>query len=70
VTASVRPRRLVQEYGHFDTWPHGCLNLKKLAGGDGVIGMAFEKAPVPSSVPTLFVFQPTGNDRLVVTSQV
>jgi hypothetical protein len=49
--------------------PHGIRNRKKLAGVTP-IGMEFEKAPVPSSVPALFVVQMIGADRLVVLSQV
>ena len=49
---------------------HGSLNRKKLAGCEALIGMAFEKAPAPSSVPALFVIQLIGGVRLVVTSQV
>jgi hypothetical protein len=49
---------------------HGIRNLKKLVGCEALIGMMFEKEPVPSSVPVLFVVQLTGGDRLVVLSQV
>jgi hypothetical protein len=34
------------------------------------MGMEFEKDPVPSNVPLLFVAQLIGADRLVATSQV
>ena len=50
--------------------PQGSRNRKKLAGVVALIGMAFENAPVPSSVPVLFVVQLIGADRLVVVSQV
>ena len=49
---------------------HGSRNRKKLAGVVALTGMAFEKAPVPSNVPVLFVIQAIGADRLVVLSQV
>ncbi len=51
--------------------PQGSRNRKKLAGGVAVTGMAYEKYPVPSSVPVLFVVQLViGNAKLVVVSQV
>ena len=49
---------------------YGIRNRKKPALCRAFTGMAFEKAPVPSSVPVLFVVQVIGADRLVVLSQV
>ena len=49
---------------------HGISNLKKAADWLALIGREFEKAPVPSSVPVLFVVHCTGGARLVVASQV
>ena len=49
---------------------YGSLNFKKLAGCEASIGMTFEKAPVPSSVPVRLVVQLIGADRLVAISQV
>jgi hypothetical protein len=50
--------------------PQGIRNLKKPGGSEALIGRAFEKAPVPSSVPVLFVSQWIGVERLVVVSQI
>ena len=49
---------------------YGSRSRKKLAFCEALIGMAVEKAPVPSSTPVLFVVQVIGADRLVVLSQV
>ena len=50
--------------------PHGIRNLKKLAAGEELIGIEFEKEPVPSNAPVLFVVQLIGAVKLVVTRQV
>ena len=49
---------------------HGKRRRKKLAGVVARIGIIFEKAPVPSKVPVIFVVQVIGGDRFVVVSQV
>ena len=36
---------------------HGVFNRKKRAGSAGLIGMAFENAPLPLNKPVLFVVQ-------------
>ena len=42
----------------------------KVAGCETLIGMAFENAPVPFSVPVRFVVQMIGADKLVAVSKV
>src|ERR1019366_1639640 len=53
------------------TSDHGIRNLKKLSAWVALIGIALEKAPVPSSVPPALTVQlPNGSDKFVVVSQV
>ena len=44
--------------------------MKKLPVKALLIDRTFEKEPVPSKVPALFVVHCTGGDKLVVASQV
>jgi hypothetical protein len=55
---------------HIEFQVYGIRSLKKLPDWEALTGIAFEKAPVPSSVPVLFVVQTIGGDRLVAVSQV
>src|SRR6267142_1835 len=53
------------------TQNQGIRSRKNLAGWATSIGMAFEKAPAPSSTPVVFVVQTIGDDdRLVAVSKV
>ena len=47
---------------------YGIRSRKKQAGT--LIGKLFEKAPVPSNAPVVFVVQWIGDDKFVVVSQV
>jgi hypothetical protein len=54
-----------------DCWHYGVRNRKNFAGVELLIGMAFEKSPLPSKFPTVFVVQSAiGVVTFVVVSQV